>query len=237
MIHAARLLGLVSACAAPLVAGALLEPASAQGDTCKADIVTAAGRAKLRFFAKNQEKELEGDGAAKRDAIANWERQAGNSFGKEWKNWSKATDTSFDCTPIKGKIAGTFIRCTVSGRPCLTADAPRPGEAEIVEEEKGPRGKARNKNARVIEKDRIIRYEDTVYEREMARQRYLETERKRIETAAYEREMARQKYLAEQRRREEVAAWERETARQRYLAEQQKWLDRAYDRGPYWSDY
>ena len=226
MIHAARLLGLVSACAVPLIAGALVEPASAQDETCKADLVTATTSRRVVPV---------GDKEAMRSAVANWERQAANSFGERWKSWSKAKDTTSDCVPVKGKIAFTYMRCTISGRPCI---AGTPQAETVVEEDKKGTGKRLRENGPpIVVKDRPIRHEDWVYEREMARQRHLEAERKRIETATYEREMARQKYLAEQRRREAAAAWERETARQRYLAEQQKWLDRAYDRGPYWSDY
>jgi hypothetical protein len=104
-----------------------------------------------------------------------------------------------------------------------------------VEKEKGPVRRPRNNGRPITPEDRIVRHEDRVYERAMARQRHLEEERKRAETASYEREMARQKYLAEQRSREEAAAWEREDARQRYLAEQRKRIERSYDRGP-WSD-
>ena len=242
MVHAARLLGLVSACAALLVASTLVaEPASAQGDACKADLVSAAGRAKLRLFTKNQKKELEGDGAAMRDAIAKWELKVKDSFGDEWKKWSAAKDTTFDCESTKGKILGAYIGCTISGRPCMTA--PRAGEA-VVEDEKGPGARPRKGGAPIVTKrgpiarpnpDPAARYEDWVYEREMARQRRMEEERKRAETLAYEREMARQKYLAEKRARDETLQWERENARQRYLVEERKRGDRYYDRR-YWSD-
>jgi hypothetical protein len=234
MKPAARLLGLAAVCAAPLFAGALAEPASAQGESCKADTVTTSGRGKFRPFSK--QKELAGEGAAMRDAVANWEKQVASSFGEEWKKWSSAKDTSFDCGITQGKILSNLVACTISGRPCLTtAAAPGPGKVVEVEKEKGPVRRPRNNGRPITPEDRIVRHEDRVYERAMARQRHLEEERKRAETASYEREMARQKYLAEQRSREEAAAWEREDARQRYLAEQRKRIERSYDRGP-WSD-
>jgi hypothetical protein len=231
MIHAARLLGLVSACAVPLLAGALVEPASAQGDACKADIVTA--QTSKRVVPVGEEE-------ARRSAIANWERQAASSFGERWKSWSKAKDTTSDCERIKGKIAFTYMRCTVTGRPCAAAGAANVGTT-VVEEDKGP-GKGPGKRLRdngppIVVKDRPARYEDWAYQREMERQRHMEAERKRIETAAYEREMARQRYLAEKRSKDEAISWERENARQRYLDRQQDWYDRAYTRGRYWTDY
>jgi hypothetical protein len=223
MISAARLLGLAAVCAAPLMAGALVEPASAQGEACKADIVTAQTSKRVVPV---------GEDEARRSAVTNWERQAASSFGERWKSWTKAKDTTSDCVPIKARLGVTYIRCTVTGRPCVTetADTPKGGvvvEDKVVRKRNGPP---------IVVKDRPIRHQDWVYEREMERQRALEAERKRIETATYEREMARQKYLAEERRREEAAAWERELARQRYLAKQQEWIDRSYMGRPYW-DY
>jgi hypothetical protein len=239
MISAARLLGLAAACAALLGAGAGMEPATAQGDVCKADVVTTSGRSKLRFRAKTQKKELEGDGAAKADAITKWEREVANSFGDQWKQWSRAKDTTFDCEANKARIVGTFISCTVSGRPCL-AGTPK-AAAVIKDRDDDARGDRRG--ARFVSggrgpgNDRITRYEDIRYERAMERQRRLETERKRREAAYYEREMARQEHLAKHRRRAEAAAWERENARQRYLEERRKRIERWNSYRPEWDDY
>ena len=121
MISAARLLGLATACTTLLMAGALVEAASAQDEACKTDLVTAAGKGKFRPFTKT--KELEGRGSAMADAVANWQQDVSEKFGEQWKSWSKAKDTTFDCAPTKtGKIIGSsFIGCTISGRPCSAA--------------------------------------------------------------------------------------------------------------------
>jgi hypothetical protein len=207
-----------------------LEPASAQGDACKADIVTAQTSKRVVPV---------GNDEAMRSAIANWERQAAG-FGDRWKNWSNAKDTSTDCERIKGKIAFTYVRCTVSGRPCVAAGTANVGTT-TVEDDKGPdkgsRKRLRDNGPPIVVKEKPVRYEDWAYQREMERQRHLEAERKRAETAEYEREMARQRHLAEHRAREEALGWERQKARQRYLERQQEWYDRAYMRGRYrWDD-
>jgi len=227
MISAARFLGLTTACAALLIAGALAEPARAQGETCKADVVTASGRGKFRPFTKT--KVLEGRGSAMADAVANWQREVSDKHGEQWKLWSKAKDTTFDCAPTKtGKIIGSsFIGCTISGRPCSTATAP--GGGEVVGGGGGGVGGARDKGRRAgrgERRDEAAR----AYEREMAHQDRLAAERERAETRAYEREMARQKHLAAERERAETRGWEQEKARQRYQAEERKRLERAYDR-------
>ena len=241
MISSGRVLGLAAACAcaALFAAGGGVEPASAQGDACKADVVTTSGRSKLRFRAKTQQKELEGDGAAKADAIVNWEKQVAKSFGDDWKQWSKAKDTTFDCEANKARVLGTFIACTVSGRPCM-AGTPKAGA--VVKDVRDDAARREKKGARLVpggrlrEKDRADRYEGTGYDREMDYQRRHEAERKRREAAYYEREMARQEHLAEDRRRAEAAAWERENARQRYLVEQRKRIERRNSYRPEWDD-
>ncbi len=73
MIAAARVLGGAAAGAALLIAGATVEPVSAQGDACKTEYVTASGRGKFRPFTKT--KELEGRGSAMTDAVTTWERE------------------------------------------------------------------------------------------------------------------------------------------------------------------
>lgn len=203
MISAARFLGLATACATLLIAGASGEPASAQGDACKADVVTAAGRAKFRPFSKT--KELEGRGSAMDDAVANWQRDVGARFGEQWKTWSKAKGTTFNCAPTKtGKIIGTsFIGCTISGRPCSHAAAataaPRGGP---VVDGGGGGGGPRDKGRRVRGGERLNEA-SRGYDREMAHQQHLAAEREKAESQAYEREMANQRRLEEQRRRAE----------------------------------
>jgi hypothetical protein len=249
MISAARFFGLATACATLLIAGALVEPASAQDEACKADIVTAAGKGKFRPFTKT--KELEGRGAAMADAVANWQQDVSDKFGEQWKSWSKAKDTTFNCAPTKtGKIIGSsFIGCTISGRPCSLSAPPGggavvdgdsgggrtrdkgsppavpPGRRAVADGDSGGGGRTRDKGRRVGEQERL-KHEDRVYEREMAYQNNLAAERRKAETRAYEREMAHQKYLAAERRRAESEALERENAHQRYLAEERRRIER-----------
>ena len=121
MNSAARFLGLATACTTLLIAGAVVEPASAQGDACKDNTVTASGRAKFRPFTKT--KELEGRGSAMADAVVNWQKEVREKYGDQWNSWSRAKGTNFECAPTKtGKIIGSsFIGCTISGRPCSSA--------------------------------------------------------------------------------------------------------------------
>lgn len=198
MISAARFLGLATACATLLIAGALSEPVSAQGEVCKAELVTAAGRAKFRPFSKT--KELEGRGSAMDDAVANWQRDVSAKFGAQWKMWSKAKGTTFNCAPTKtGKIIGSsFIGCTISGRPCsFGAAAPRGGPVVDGGGGGGPRDKGRRVGRGPADEDA------SAYDREMARQEALAAERRKEEARAYEREMANQQALENRRRRGE----------------------------------
>src|SRR5688572_21932631 len=96
MISAARVAVLVAAAsAAVLTAGAAVEPATAQGDACKTELVTATGRGKFRPFTRT--KELEGGGASMKDAVAAWEREVESTHGERFKLWSEAKDKTFDC--------------------------------------------------------------------------------------------------------------------------------------------
>lgn len=195
MSSTARFLGLAAAGATLLIAAASGEPASAQGEVCKADVVTAAGRAKFRPFSKT--KELEGRGSAMDDAVANWQRNVGARFGEQWRMWSKAKGTTFNCAPTKtGKIIGTsFIGCTISGRPCsFGAAAPKGGP--VVDGGGGPRDKGR-----LVGRGGAADEDARAYDREMARQEALAAERRREEARAYEREMADQQDLENKRRR------------------------------------
>jgi len=223
MISAARFLGLATACATLLMAGALVEPASAQDERCKADIVTASGKGKFRPFTKT--KELEGRGSAMADAVANWQQDVSAKFGEQWQSWSKAKDTTFNCAPTKtGKIIGSsFIGCTISGRPCSAAVPPRAGA--VVEDDRGGGGRTRDAGRRVGGRERL-RHQDSAYEREMAYQERLAAERHKAETRAYEREMAYQNRLAAERKRAESEAMEREKAHQRYLTEERRRIER-----------
>jgi hypothetical protein len=112
-----------------------LEGASAQPGECKADFVAVSGRGKFRPFSKN--KELEGRGTAMADAVADWEREVGDKFGKRWKLWSEAKDKSFDCAQAGGKVIDGLITCTIQGRPCAS-DAPTGGDG-VTADKSAPR--------------------------------------------------------------------------------------------------
>ncbi len=92
MNSAARFLGVATACATLLIAGAAVEPAKAQGQ-CKDDVVTASGRAKFRPFTKT--KELEGRGSAMADAVVNWQKEVREKYGDQWNSWSRAKRHQF----------------------------------------------------------------------------------------------------------------------------------------------
>jgi hypothetical protein len=225
MISAGRLLIPVAACMALLIAGAPMEPVSAQDETCKSQPATASGRAKFRPFTKT--KELEGKGSAMADAIVNWQRLVSDQFGESFKLWTEAKDKSFKCEPMgEGKlISGNRIGCTITGRPCAHADiAPGVPGNKVIVEDLPDHGKGK-RHRRFRHSDRLERYrspEERRYEREMAYQMYLAEQRHRAENRAYEREMAHQRRLQERRDREEAFAREREDARQRYEAEQRR---------------
>jgi hypothetical protein len=192
MISSARLIGLATACAVLLVAGALGEPAGAQGDSCKGSAVTAIGKAKFRPFSKT--KELEGRGAAMDDAVASWQREVLARYGEQWKRWETAKDTTFNCVPTKSEKLGLpVVACTVTGRPCA-AGAPSAGVA-AKERDSGGKDKARPAAKEPP------KYSDPEYTREMARQDRMAAERDKAEREADEREIARQRKLEEQRAR------------------------------------
>jgi hypothetical protein len=136
VIAAARGLASAAAGAALLIAGATVEPASAQGDACKTEYITASGRGKFRPFTKN--KELEGRGSAFADAVATWEREVAATLGDRWKKWEEAKDKTFDCAPTgSGKVIGaSFIGCTIKGRPCSDGTPPS-GEAPVASDDRG----------------------------------------------------------------------------------------------------
>ncbi len=120
MMSAARVFGLGAACVTLLTFGPLLEPAHAQ-DACKNEVVTATGPPKIAIRRKRQ---LEGGGSAMREAVAAWQREAESRFGDEFKNWDRAKDSKFDCSP-----SGTAsVQCTISGRPCTATSERRRAE-------------------------------------------------------------------------------------------------------------
>jgi hypothetical protein len=200
MISAARLSVLITACSILLIASASQEPAIAQAGACKAEVVTVAGRPKIRPW--NKRKELEGDGAAMDDAVAKWQREVGAKYGEQWEMWSRAKDTTFSCAPT-GKITGS-IACTISGRPCATAASAAtttPSRGKAAAEGDRGRRKTSDEDRRVGER----RWPGSAaYEREMARQQEMAAARDRAEAAAWEREMARQNEMAAARERTEA---------------------------------
>ena len=158
MNSAARFLVVATACATLLVAGAAVEPASAQ-DVCKDNTVTASGRGKFRPFTKT--KELEGRGSAMADAIVNWQKEVREKYGDRWDTWSRAKGTNFECAPTKsGKIIGSsFIGCTISGKPCSNGSS------------KGPVAEGRRTEPTMeIGRDGYRRRPRTAYDMEMAYQ-------------------------------------------------------------------
>jgi hypothetical protein len=213
MIAAARVLGGAAAAAALLIAGATVEPVSAQGDTCKSEYVTASGRGKFRPFTKT--KELEGRGSAMVDAVAAWEREVAATLGDRWKKWDEAKDKTFECAPTKsGKIIGSsFIGCTIKGRPC-PVELSSPDDKTVASADRG-RGRDNDDDD-----DRSSRYRGHSwrYRHEMRRQEGLTQWRSRREEHAFNREQAHQRWLREQRDRTERIARERAEARERYFA-------------------
>jgi putative peptidoglycan binding protein len=105
------------------------DPSQAFAQECK-DRLNAAGRAKFRPF--TQRREVNGEGAAMADAIANWQRDVSAKYGSQWMLWDKAVDKKENCSPARpGTIGSWFIRCTIEARPCGGG----PERAEQVEEE------------------------------------------------------------------------------------------------------
>lgn len=244
MASAARLFGLATACAAVLTLGLPAEQANAQGEACKADVITVTGRSKGGVKRWTQTKELEGKGAAMDDAVAAWEREVSGKFGENWKLWTTAKDKSFNCDPAKGKLL-MGVACTVSGRPCAGGAPQESGGGPTADARKG-RWKSDGKGRWKDDDDDRGRWKrghrgrghgrdddddgtSWAYRRAMERQERLAEIRKRIEDAGWERENARQHFLLAQRKRAESRAWEREVARQRYREAARKRFERRWD--------
>jgi len=198
---AARVLVGAAAGAVLLLADATVEPASAQ-EACKDEYVSATGRGKWRPFSR--EKELEGNGAAKRDAIAAWERKVAANLGASWKQWELAKGQSEECGLTQGKVFSKLVQCTVRARPC---PAPEKGAPESV-------------TAADRDDNRRDRYAGTSwrYRIEMRHQERLTEWRKRREDWAWRREETRQSYMKVRRDRTEQRERQRADARERYYA-------------------
>ena len=212
MVSAARVSVLAAAAgAALLMAGTVSEPATAQDNDCKADLVKATGRGKFRPFTKT--KELEGKGSAMADAVTTWQREVAASFGERWKLWSEARDKSFECGITQGKILSGLVQCTIKGRPCATPEPPAPA---VVAGSDKPGGRHADRD----DDDRHVRYggRSWRYRQEMARQESLANWRERREDWAWQREKARQRYLENARDRREEYGWARASERERWLA-------------------
>jgi hypothetical protein len=208
----ARLLGLTTACATVLTLGLPAERASAQGEACKAEVITVTGRSKGGVKRWTQTQELQGRGAAMDDAVDAWERDVKGRFGEDWKLWTKATDKSFNCAPAKGVLL-MGVACTVSGRPCPVS-APDSGRAAVKKTEPERVTRA----DRWDDDDDRLRGQGWGYKRAMQRQDRLAAARSRAEERAWDRETARQNFLRAERRRAESRAVARANARERYLA-------------------
>jgi hypothetical protein len=212
MIAAARLLCGAAAGAALLIAGATVEPASAQ-ETCKSEYISAAGRGKWRPFSRD--KELEGNGAAMRDAIAAWERKVAADLGDSWKQWALATGKSHECGVTQGKVLSNLVQCTIRGRPCPAPEKAAPPDVAVAVPE---RGSARDRADRDDDRHAHDGSRSWRYRIEMRQQERLAEWRNRREDWARRREETRQRYLQEQRDRTERTARERADARERYFA-------------------
>lgn len=215
MIAAARVLCGAAAGAALLIAGATMEPASAQDEACKSGYVNATGRGKWRPFSRA--KELEGNGAAMRDAIAAWEREVAANHGERWKQWELAAGRSHECGITQGRVLNNLVQCTIRGRPCAAPETtPAPAVVAVPE----------RPNARDRDDDRHIHIHygsrSWRYQIEMRHQERLAEWRRRREDWAWRREEARQRYLQARRDGAEERARARADARERYLA---RWRD------------
>jgi hypothetical protein len=104
--------------------GATADRTGDQAEGCKTEVVTASGRMKYRPLTKTNE--LEGKGSAMADAVRSWEREVEKKFGARWKWWSKAKDTSFECTLANSRddddrkepLIDSIVGCTIKGQPC-----------------------------------------------------------------------------------------------------------------------
>jgi hypothetical protein len=203
MIAAARVLGGAAAGAALLIAGATVEPASAQ-EACKDEYVSATGRGKWRPFSRD--KELEGNGAAKRDAIAAWEKKVAANLGESWKQWEFARGKSDECGLTQGKVFSNLVQCMVRARPCPAPEkAAPPGVAAAVSDRDDNRraryaGTSWRYRIEMRHQERLTewrtRRQDWAWRREETRQRYLQARRDRIEQRQRERADARERYYA-----------------------------------------
>jgi hypothetical protein len=219
MISAARVAVLAAAAvAAFLMAGAAVEPAAAQGDACKGDVVTSTGRGKWRPFTRT--KELEGNGAAMKDAVAAWEREAASTHGERFKLWSEAKDKTFDCQVTQGKVLSNLVACTISGRPCATAESGAPASADDDRPGRAKVSRANRDDDDDDDNDRVVRYggQSWRYRQEMRRQDALANWRDRREERGFEREQGRQRRLQQARDRREEWGWDRTNTRERWLA-------------------
>jgi hypothetical protein len=215
MVSAARVSVLAAAAgAALLIAGTAVEPATAQDNDCKTDLVKATGRGKFRPFTKT--KELEGKGSSMADAVATWQREVEASFGERWKLWSEAKDKSFECGITQGKILSGLVQCTIKGRPCATPEPPAP--AVVAGSDKGSAARRGDRDDDDDNRHANRSGRSWRYRHEMARQESLANWRERREEWAWEREKARQRYLENSRDRREEYGWARANERERWLA-------------------
>jgi hypothetical protein len=216
MISAARVAVLAAAAgAAFLAAGASVAPATAQGDACKGEIVKATGRGKWRPFTRT--KELEGGGAAMKDAVASWEREVASTHGDRFKLWSEAKDKTFDCQITQGKVLSNLVACTISGRPCAAPEVAPPPAVGGAQPERVSRA---DRDDDDDDNDRVLRYggRSWRYRQEMRRQQALAQWRANREERRFSYEQERQRRLQRSRDQREEWGWERVNERERWLA-------------------
>ncbi len=89
-----------------IAAAGLFAVAPAHAKTCK-DAVTAQARSSAQLSDANREKR------AREKAIANWASRARDTYGWQYRFWSKSEEQKVDC----GGTAKSK-HCSVSAKPC-----------------------------------------------------------------------------------------------------------------------
>jgi hypothetical protein len=89
-----------------IAAGGLLAAAPAHAKTCK-DAVTAEARSSAQVSDASREKR------AKDKAIANWSSRARDTYGWQYRFWTKSDEQKVEC----GGTAKSK-KCAVSAKPC-----------------------------------------------------------------------------------------------------------------------
>ena len=89
-----------------IAAGGLLVAAPAQAKTCK-DAISAQARSSAQVSDESRERR------AKDKAIANWGKRARDTYGWQYRFWTKSEEQKVECGgTAKAK------HCSVSAKPC-----------------------------------------------------------------------------------------------------------------------